>query len=101
MNYHNFGFLILQIIRTAPTGYKYVRILNGFILSMEPSFDIWLKAEMGVFCIASTHAVTELAACLDKAVFGHGIPDVLVTDSGTQFSSEEFFNFSKTWDLLM
>ena len=27
----------------------------------------------------------------------HGIPEVLVTDNGTQFSSSEFANFAETW----
>ena len=27
----------------------------------------------------------------------HGIPDVLVTDNGTQFSSSEFLRFAETW----
>ena len=27
----------------------------------------------------------------------HGIPDVLVTDNGTQFSSSEFMKFAETW----
>lgn len=27
----------------------------------------------------------------------HGIPEVLVVDSGTQFSSAEFAKFAKTW----
>ena len=28
----------------------------------------------------------------------HGIPDVLVGDAGTQFTSEEFLQFSKSWN---
>lgn len=28
---------------------------------------------------------------------GHGIPEVLVTNSGTQFSSSEFAKFTETW----
>ena len=29
----------------------------------------------------------------------HGIPEVLVTDNGTQFSSSEFVTFAKTWGI--
>ena len=34
-----------------------------------------------------------------KAHFGrHGIPDIYVSDNGPQYSSEEFQNFSNTWE---
>ena len=31
---------------THSTGYKNLPVLNRFMLSMEPSFDAWLEAEM-------------------------------------------------------
>ena len=40
------------------TGYKHLRILKKFTLSMEPSFDAWLKAEMRVFNITSRQRLT-------------------------------------------
>ncbi|MBM6549424.1 hypothetical protein, partial [Streptococcus dysgalactiae] len=28
----------------------------------------------------------------------HGIPDIVISDNETQFSNQEFLNFSKKWD---
>lgn len=35
---------------------------------------------------------------LESILSVHGIPNILITDNGTQFTSEEFATFSKTWD---
>ena len=46
---------------------------------------------------SSSHAVIQVL----KRIFAqHGIPQILVTDNGPQFSSNEFANFAKTWDFV-
>ena len=41
---------------------------------------------------------TVITAC--KVQFArHGIPDVLITDNGTQFSASEFAKFAEAWNL--
>ena len=41
-------------------------------------------------------STTVITAC--KVQFArHGIPDVLITDNGTQFSSSEFAKFAEAW----
>ena len=41
--------------------------------------------------------VAECRSYFEVQFARHGIPEVLVTDNGTQFSSSEFVTFAKTW----
>ena len=48
--------------------------------------------------LASTKSSTVIQHI--KSIFArHGIPEIVISDNGPQYSSEEFHQFSTTWDL--
>ena len=53
--------------------------------------------EVGELRIRSTNS-SDIIRFLKQQFSRHGIPNVLVTDNGPQFSSSEFTTFSSTWE---
>ena len=68
--------------------------------SRVPSDQFKLHRKDYIFIVAFYSDFIEVIQFLKEQFSRHGLPDILVTDNGPQFRSQEFKQFTHSWEFV-